>query len=90
MNKRIKRLLIWCLGWVFIVLGILGLFLPVLQGILFLLIGLYLLSSTSPWAEKLLNRLRERFPKISKTFEEAKEKVASWQLFGKKEKQSGD
>ena len=90
MNPRIKRLLIWCLGWVFIVLGILGLFLPVLQGILFLLIGLYLLSSTSPWAEKLLNRLRERFPKISKTFEDAKEKVASWQLFGKKEKQSGD
>ena len=90
MNARVKRLLIWCLGWVFIVLGILGLFLPVLQGILFLLIGLYLLSSTSPWAERLLNRLRERFPKISKTFEEAKEKVAGWQLFGKKEKQSGD
>ena len=90
MNTRIKRLLIWCLGWVFIVLGILGLFLPVLQGILFLLIGLYLLSSTSPWAERLLNKLRVRFPKISKSFEEAKEKVASWQLFGKKEKQSGD
>ena len=90
MNTRIKRLLIWCLGWLFILLGILGLFLPVLQGILFLLIGLYLLSTTSPWAERLLNRLRERFPKISKTFEEAKEKVASWQLFGKKEKQSGD
>ncbi|HET8678393.1 MAG TPA: PGPGW domain-containing protein [Blastocatellia bacterium] len=90
MNTRIKRLLIWCLGWFFIALGILGLFLPVLQGILFLLIGLYLLSSTSPWAERLLNRLRKRFPKISKTFEEAKEKVASWQLFGKKEKQSGD
>ena len=90
MNTRIKRLLIWCLGWVFIALGILGLFLPVLQGILFLLIGLYLLSSTSPWAERLLNRLRKRFPKTSKTFEEAKEKVASWQLFGKKEKQSGD
>lgn len=90
MNTRVKRMMIWCLGWVFILLGILGLFLPVLQGILFLLIGLYLLSSTSPWAERLLKRLRERFPKISKTFEEAKERVASWQLFGKKEKQSGD
>ncbi|HJQ68502.1 MAG TPA: PGPGW domain-containing protein [Blastocatellia bacterium] len=90
MNARIKRLVIWCLGWLFIFLGILGLFLPVLQGILFLLIGLYLLSSTSPWAERLLNRLRERFPKISKTFEEAKDKVAGWQLFGKKEKESGD
>jgi uncharacterized membrane protein YbaN (DUF454 family) len=90
MNARIKRLIVWCLGWVFIFLGILGLFLPVLQGILFLLIGLYLLSSTSPWAARLLDRLKDRFPKISKKFDEAKEKVTGWQLFGKKEKSSGD
>ena len=90
MNSRVKRLSIWCLGWVFIILGILGLFLPVLQGILFLLIGLYLLSYTSPWAERLLHKLKKRFPKISGTFEEAKEKVSRWQLFSKKEKPSGD
>ena len=90
MNARVKRLLIWCLGWVFIILGILGLFLPILQGILFLLIGLYLLSSTSPWAARLLEKLKKRFPKISKTFDEAKAKAANWQLFGKKEKSSGD
>lgn len=90
MNQKIKKLTIWCLGWVFIILGILGLFLPVLQGILFLLIGLYLLSSTSPWAERLLNKLKERFPKIAGTFEEAKAKVSNWQLFGKKEKRSED
>jgi uncharacterized membrane protein YbaN (DUF454 family) len=90
MNKRVKRLMIWCLGWVFIILGILGLFLPILQGILFLLIGLYLLSQTSPWAERLLTKLRKRFPKTNKTFEEAKKRVASWQLFSKKQKQPGD
>ena len=90
MNARVKQWLIWCLGWVFIILGILGLFLPILQGILFLLIGLYLLSSTSPWAARLLDKLRNRFPKTSKTFDEAKEKVAGWQLLGKKEKPSGD
>ena len=90
MNPRIKRLMIWCLGWFFIILGIIGLFLPILQGILFLLVGLYLLSSTSPWAARLLDKLRNRFPKINKTFEEAKAKVSGWQLFAKKEKPSGD
>ncbi len=90
MNPKIKRLMVWCLGWLFIILGILGLFLPILQGILFLLVGLYLLSSTSPWAARLLDKLKKRFPKISKTFDEAKERAAGWQLFGKKEKSSGD
>lgn len=60
-------------------MGILGLFLPILQGILFLLIGLSLLSNSSPWAAKLLNRVRERFPKISKTCDEAMIKAKEYQ-----------
>jgi uncharacterized protein len=92
MNARFKRLAIWWAGWGFIALGILGLFLPVLQGILFLLVGLSLLSNTSPWAAKLLNRIKERFPKISKKLDEAKIKARDFQirLFRKKEKQTGD
>ena len=42
-----KRVFIYILGWGFILLGIVGLFLPVLQGILFLLIGLLILSKES-------------------------------------------
>ncbi len=52
------------LGWAFIVLGIAGLFLPVLQGILFLLIGLIILSTEYVWAHKLLAKMKARFPKI--------------------------
>jgi uncharacterized protein len=90
MKERLKRITIQLTGWGFILLGILGLFLPILQGILFLLIGLYILSGTSPWAERMLNRLRARFPKISQKFEEAKAKAKEVQMnmFKKKSRQS--
>lgn len=89
MKERFKRLSLQFAGWGFIFLGILGIFLPILQGILFLLVGLYLLSNTSPWAARLLERLRERFPKINRKFEEAKTKAREVQIniFKKKERQ---
>jgi uncharacterized membrane protein YbaN (DUF454 family) len=89
MNARIKGLLIWWLGWGFVVLGILGLVLPVLQGILFLLIGLSLLSQQSPWAARILHRLRERFPAVAQKYSEgiAKAKEFQMNLFKKKPKQ---
>ena len=70
-RARLKRLAIYWSGWGFIVLGIIGIFLPILQGILFLLIGLSLLSNSSPRAARLLNRIRERFPKLSRKYDEA-------------------
>lgn len=36
------------LGWLFIVLGILGIFLPILQGVLFLVIGVTLVGHRNP------------------------------------------
>lgn len=73
-----KRMLVLIAGWAFILLGIVGLFLPVLQGVLFLLIGLIILSSEYVWAHRLLARLRERFPKIGRTADHAAEKAAAW------------
>ena len=45
MARRTRSLIIQGLGWIFMVLGVLGLVLPILQGILFLAIGMVLLSS---------------------------------------------
>lgn len=89
MNARVKRLVIWWLGWAFVVLGIVGLVLPILQGILFLLIGLSLLSQQSPWAARVLRRLRERFPAVARKYNEgiAKAKEVQMNLFKKKPKQ---
>lgn len=57
-----KRILLEITGWTFVVLGIAGLFLPVLQGILFLLVGLTILSAEYHWARRWIIKLRERFP----------------------------
>jgi len=74
-KQRLKRIATHIAGWSFILLGILGLVLPILQGILFILVGLFILSSVSPWAARLLDRIRKRFPRINNQFEQAKTKA---------------
>jgi uncharacterized membrane protein YbaN (DUF454 family) len=53
------------LGVSMVGLGVVGLFLPFLQGVLFLLIGLGILSSESRRVRRLLDRLRNRYPDVS-------------------------
>jgi uncharacterized membrane protein YbaN (DUF454 family) len=78
MKAQMKRAAMLAVGWAFILLGIAGLFLPVLQGILFLLIGLFILSSEYVWAHKLLHKIKLRFPKIAAQFERAKLRSETW------------
>lgn len=78
MNRHAKRILVLIVGWAFILLGIVGLFLPILQGILFLLIGLIILSSEYVWAHHLLGRIKERFPKLGRVADEAADKAKAW------------
>jgi uncharacterized protein len=84
MKARFKRIGIILVGWVFIVLGILGLFLPVLQGILFLLIGLLILSTEYVWAHNLLQKLRARFPRIAGHMDHARQRAEQWTHRNKK------
>lgn len=74
-KAKLKHVAILVAGWAFIILGILGLFLPILQGILFILIGLLILSGVSPWAARVLHWLRRRFPRISDKLDEATPKA---------------
>lgn len=55
-----KRVLRIAAGVVFLILGILGFFLPILQGFLFTIIGLTLLSRESRRVRRLLYWLRGR------------------------------
>jgi hypothetical protein len=66
MKSRAKRILLLATGWTFVLLGVVGLVLPFLQGVLFILVGLIILSSQYVWARLLLSKLRKRFPKISR------------------------
>ncbi len=78
MRAKAKRLLMLALGWGFIALGILGLFLPVLQGILFLLIGLILLAKVSPLARLGRQKLRRRYPKFATKLTQAEHHIAEF------------
>jgi uncharacterized protein len=78
MKPGTKRLLVLIVGWSFILLGIAGLVLPFLQGVLFILIGLLILSTEYHWARRLLAKLRERFPKIGRLADAAAARAAQW------------
>jgi uncharacterized membrane protein YbaN (DUF454 family) len=78
MKARLKRIGVITVGWAFILLGIAGLFLPILQGVLFLLIGLFILSSEYVWAHRLLQKIKTRFPRLAARMEEASRKAHEW------------
>jgi len=70
-----NRLINLAVGWTFILIGIAGLIFPVLQGILFLIVGLLFLSKEYHWANRLLEWLKQKtrkyFPRAEKVFESA-------------------
>jgi uncharacterized membrane protein YbaN (DUF454 family) len=65
-------------GYAFLVLGVLGLFLPFLQGILFLVIGLLILAKHATWAHNLLQRFRDQHPRAGELIDRAETSMESW------------
>lgn len=97
MRTKLKRIAVLAVGWFFVALGVVGLFLPILQGVLFLLIGLIILSSEYIWAQKLLSRILHHFPRLEVHVQQArhrahkwKEKISAWvaRVFGGKPRTS--
>lgn len=78
MSPRVARFGKIVLGWLFLILGFLGLFLPVLQGVLFLAIGLAILATEQIWARRLLTWLRRRFPRFAQVFDRAHRQSERW------------
>ena len=60
--EKFKHSVMLVIGWFFLGLGVLGLFLPFLQGVLFIMIGLAILSTRSEQVKRWLNRLEARYP----------------------------
>jgi uncharacterized membrane protein YbaN (DUF454 family) len=65
----VKKLASQLIGWGLIVLGAAGLFLPLLPGTPLLVLGLMVLSREYVWARRLMTRIRDRFPKMSRKAE---------------------
>lgn len=71
MKKHAKRVLILTLGVLFLLLGLAGLVLPILQGWLFLAISLLLFSLYSPGLRAWLDRHTVRYPHLHRAIERA-------------------
>jgi len=76
--NEFKRIGILIIGWFFIGLGILGLFLPILQGILFIMIGLTILSSRSATVRLFLKRFEKRYPRLHERMIIWRLKIRKW------------
>jgi uncharacterized protein len=73
-----KNIALQIIGYLFLVLGVLGLFLPFLQGFLFIVIGLLILAKQAPWAHNLLQRFRNQHPRAGELIDRAEIKMAAW------------
>lgn len=63
MVRQIRRTVTIALGLLFLLLGVISGFLPIIQGWIFVLIGLTLLAKELPFVHHRLERLKSRFPK---------------------------
>ncbi len=75
---KLKELGLLVAGWIFILVGIAGLLLPFLQGIIFIMIGLAILSSRSKTIQRFLKYLEERYPQQYDRVQALREKVKRW------------
>jgi uncharacterized membrane protein YbaN (DUF454 family) len=78
LETKAKKILKLLLGWAFMLFGVVGLFLPFLKGILFLFIGLVILSSEYVWAHRLLSKIRNRFPSVTARLDKATTVMHDW------------
>ncbi len=78
MKDKLKTVGILVAGWVLVFLGIIGLFLPLLQGILLLMLGLSVLSLRSRTIQRFLKRLEARYPQHYERVLLWSEKIKRW------------
>ncbi len=74
-DPNVKATLRLVFGWIFIVLGVAGLFLPVLQGLLFIAIGIALLAHHIPLFARIRNAAYRRFPKLQRLVRRARARI---------------
>ena len=67
--SNVKHGVRFILGWCVLLLGVVGLFLPILQGILFLAVGSILLAPYMPCFGRFRDRLTARFPALHHVLE---------------------
>ena len=59
-----KRIIRYISGITLLVLGVIGLFVPILQGILMIIAGLLILAPESKLIQKMIEKLRKKYPDL--------------------------
>lgn len=67
---------LYAVSGIFILAGVAGLFLPFLQGILFLAIGFYILSVVSPAFKHKFDRILARYPRLKAHIDRQHERLS--------------
>ncbi len=75
LKHYIKRAAFDAVGGVFVVVGVAGLALPVLPGVVFLFLGLYMFSIHSVWLRKQIDTWCATRPKAKHFFDQAEKRT---------------
>lgn len=65
-------------GFSLLFLGAIGTVLPVLQGVLFIALGLFVLRDQYAWAHRAMERLRHRWPRQIEGVEALEARMIAW------------
>lgn len=74
----VKKIYRHIFGWFFIFLGIIGLFLPILQGVLFLFIGAIILAPDVPFFNRIIMKLEKKYPDIFQQANSVLHRMSHW------------
>lgn len=77
-QPRWRRIAMQALGYFFLLLGLMGIALPFLHGLLFLFMGLAILSQEAAWAGRLRGWIARRFPRAHDIAVEAEFRAQRW------------
>ncbi|WP_043340946.1 PGPGW domain-containing protein [Belnapia moabensis] len=66
------------LGFALLALGVAGVVLPILQGALFLALGLFVLRDQYAWARRWMGKLEARFPSQMARVEAMEARLIGW------------
>ena len=76
------RIVLLCLSWICLILGLAGLLLPGLQGFLLLFVGMALMSVASDTVHRWMERALHRSPRLQERLQRFREKIHN--KFGRK------
>lgn len=65
-------------GWSLVIFGVVGIILPFLHGMIFLLLGVFMMREQYLWAHNALGPLQRRFPGMMLRMNGMEAKVIAW------------